>query len=217
MRFSHFFIARPIFACAICVFITLIGLISYGRLAVDQYPQISPPVVTVTAVYPGASAEVMADTVAAPLEQQINGVDDTLYIASTAIGDGRVTINISFKIGTDPDLAQVKVQNRVQTALPQLPQEVQNLGVTVRKAQNDNLMIVHMYSTSPTVDRDYLANYASLNVRERLLRLPGVGDIGAFAARDYAMRIWIDPDKAAARGLTVQEILAALRGNNIQL
>jgi len=217
MKFSHFFIARPVFACAICVFITLIGLISYGRLAVDQYPQIAPPVVTVTAVYPGASAEVMADTVAAPLEQQINGVDDTLYIASTAIGDGRVTINISYKIGTDPDLAQVKVQNRVQTALPQLPQEVQNLGITVRKAQNDNLMIVHMYSTSKLVDRDYLANYAMLQVRERLLRLPGVGDIGAFAARDYAMRIWIDPDKAAARNLTVQEILAALRGNNIQL
>jgi HAE1 family hydrophobic/amphiphilic exporter-1 len=217
MKFSHFFIARPIFACAVCLFITLIGLISYGRLAVDQYPQISPPVVTVTAVYPGASAEVMAENVAAPLEQQINGVDDTLYISSTSIGDGRVTINVSFKIGTDPDLNQVKVQNRVQTALPQLPQEVQNLGVTVRKSQNDTLMIVHMLSTSPIVDRDYLANYASLQVRERLLRLPGVGDIGAFAARDYAMRIWIDPDKAAARGLTVQEIIAALRGNNIQL
>ncbi|MBT2189018.1 multidrug efflux RND transporter permease subunit [Sphingobium sp. H33] len=217
MGFSHFFIARPVFACAICVFITLIGLIAYPRLAVDQYPPIAPPSVTVTAVYPGASAEVMADTVAAPLEQQINGVDDTLYIASTAIGDGRVTITVTFKIGTDPDLAQVKVQNRLQTALPQLPQEVQTLGVTVRKAQNDNLMIIHMYSTSPKVDRDYLANYASLQVRERLLRLPGVGDIGTFAARDYAMRIWIDPDRAAARNLTVAEILAALRGNNIQL
>lgn len=217
MKFSHFFIARPVFACAICVFITLVGIISYTRLAVDQYPQIAPPVVTVTAVYPGASAEVMAENVAAPLEQQINGVDDTLYIASTAIGDGRVTISISFKIGTDPDLAQVKVQNRVQTALPQLPQEVQNLGVTVRKSLNDTLMIVHMYATSPTIDRNYLANYASLQVRERLLRLQGVGDIGTIAARDYAMRVWIDPDKAAARNLTVGEILAALRGNNIQL
>ncbi|MBN8819747.1 MAG: efflux RND transporter permease subunit [Sphingomonas sp.] len=217
MKFSHFFIARPVFACAICVFITLVGIISYTRLAVDQYPQIAPPVVTVTAVYPGASAEVMAENVAAPLEQQINGVDDTLYIASTAIGDGRVTISISFKIGTDPDLAQVKVQNRVQTALPQLPQEVQNLGVTVRKSLNDTLMIVHMYATSPSIDRNYLANYASLQVRERLLRLQGVGDIGTIAARDYAMRVWIDPDKAAARNLTVGEILAALRGNNIQL
>jgi HAE1 family hydrophobic/amphiphilic exporter-1 len=217
MKFSHFFIARPVFACAICVFITLVGIISYTRLAVDQYPQIAPPVVTVTAVYPGASAEVMAENVAAPLEQQINGVDDTLYIASTAIGDGRVTISISFKIGTDPDLAQVKVQNRVQTALPQLPQEVQNLGVTVRKSLNDTLMIVHMYATSPSIDRNYLANYASLQVRERLLRLQGVGDIGTIAARDYAMRVWIDPDKAAARNLTVGEILTALRGNNIQL
>ncbi len=158
MKFSHFFIARPVFACAICVFITLVGLISYTRLAVDQYPQIAPPVVTVTAVYPGASAEVMADTVAAPLEQQINGVDDTLYISSTAIGDGRVTINISFKIGTDPDLNQVKVQNRVQTALPQLPQEVQNLGVTVRKSQTETLMSVRMCTTSPDIDRDSLAN-----------------------------------------------------------
>lgn len=217
MGFSHFFIARPIFACALSLFILLLGLITYRNLPVDQYPRISPPVVSVTAVYPGASAEVMADTVAAPLEQQINGVDDTLYVSSTAIADGRVTINISFQIGTDPDLAQVQVQNRVQTALPQLPQEVQNLGVSVRKAQNDTLMIVHMLATQPHIDREYLANYASMQVRERLLRLPGVGDIGTFAARDYAMRIWIDPAKAAARDLTVQDIVTALRGNNIQL
>ena len=159
----------------------------------------------------------MADNVAAPLEQQINGVDDMLYMSSQSIGEGRVSITVTFKLGTDVDLAQVKVQNRVQTALPQLPQEVQNLGVSVRKGAGDTLLIVHMTATDPAMDRKFLANYASLQVRERLLRVPGVGDVGVNAARDYAMRIWIDPDKAAARNLTVQEIVDALRSNNVQV
>src|SRR5262245_60546059 len=159
----------------------------------------------------------MADNVAAPLEQQINGVDDMLYMSSQSIGEGRVSITVTFKLGTDVDLAQVKVQNRVQTALPQLPQEVQNLGVSVRKGAGDTLLIVHMTATDPQMDRKFLANYASLQIRERLLRVPGVGDVGVNAARDYAMRIWIDPDKAAARNLTVEEIVAALRNNNVQV
>ena len=217
IRLSHVLIERPVFACAISVVILLLGLIAYPRLAVDQYPQIVPPTVTVTATYPGASAEEMADDVAAPLEQQINGVDDMLYMSSTAVGEGRVSVTVTFKLGTDVDIAQVKVQNRVQTALPQLPSEVQSLGVTVRKGQGDTLMLVHMYATDKSIDRKFLANYASLQVRERLLRLPGIGDVIAYAARDYAMRIWIDPDKAAARDLTVQEIVAALRNNNVQL
>jgi len=206
-----------VFACAVSVIITLLGAITFPRLAVDQYPRIAPPTVSVSATYPGASAEVMADNVAAPLEQQINGVDDMLYMSSQSIGEGRVSITVTFKLGTDVDLAQVKVQNRVQTALPQLPQEVQNLGVSVRKGAGDTLLIVHMTATDPAMDRKFLANYASLQVRERLLRVPGVGDVGVNAARDYAMRIWIDPDKAAARNLTVQEIVEALRENNVQI
>jgi hydrophobe/amphiphile efflux-1 (HAE1) family protein len=217
MKLAHFFIDRPVFACAVSVIITLLGAITFPRLAVDQYPRIAPPTVTVSATYPGASAEVMADNVAAPLEQQINGVDDMLYMSSQSIGEGRVSITVTFKLGTDVDLAQVKVQNRVQTALPQLPQEVQNLGISVRKGAGDTLLIVHMTTTDPAMDRKFLANYASLQVRERLLRVPGVGDVGVNAARDYAMRIWIDPDKAAARNLTVQEIVAALRENNVQI
>jgi len=217
MKISHFFIERPVFAAAISIIITILGLIAYPRLAIDQYPQIAPPTVTVAATYPGASAEVMADNVAAPLEQQINGVDDMLYMSSQSIGEGRIGITVTFKLGTDVDLAQVKVQNRVQSALPQLPQEVQNLGVTVRKGQTDTLLIVHMYATDPQMDRKFLANYASLQVRERLLRLPGISDVQAFASRDYAMRIWIDPDKAAARNLTAGEIVTALRNNNLQV
>jgi HAE1 family hydrophobic/amphiphilic exporter-1 len=217
VKISHFFIDRPIFACAVSVIITLLGAITLPRLAVDQYPRIAPPTVTVSASYPGASAEVMADNVAAPLEQQINGVDDMLYMSSQSIGEGRVAITVTFQLGTDVDLAQVKVQNRVQTALPQLPQEVQNLGVSVRKGSGDTLLIVHMTATDQTMDRKFLANYASLQVRERLLRVPGVGDVGVNAARDYAMRIWIDPDKAAARNLTVNEIVDALRSNNVQV
>ena len=217
MKIAHFFIERPIFACAVSVIVTLLGAITLPRLAVDQYPRIAPPTVTVSASYPGASAEVMADNVAAPLEQQINGVDDMLYMSSQSIGEGRVSITVTFRLGTDVDIAQVKVQNRVQTALPQLPQEVQNLGVSVRKGSGDTLLIVHMTATDPTMDRKFLANYASLQVRERLLRVAGVGDVGVNAARDYAMRIWIDPDKAAARNLTVQEIVEALRNNNVQV
>ena len=217
MRIAHFFIDRPVFACAVSVIITLLGAIALPKLAVDQYPRIAPPTVSVSASYPGASAEVMADNVAAPLEQQINGVDDMLYMSSQSIGEGRVSITVTFRLGTDVDLAQVKVQNRVQTALPQLPQEVQNLGVSVRKGAGDTLLIVHMTATDSSMDRKFLANYASLQVRERLLRVPGVGDVGVNAARDYAMRIWIDPDKAAARNLTVQEIVDALRSNNVQV
>src|SRR5262249_40650095 len=145
MKLSHFFIERPVFAAGVSAIITLLGLIAYPRLAVDQYPQIAPPTVQVSAVYPGASAEVMAETVAAPLEQQINGVDDMLYMSSQSLGEGRVSITVTFKVGTDVDKAQVNVQNRIQSALPQLPDEVRNLGVTVRKGQSDTLLIVHMF------------------------------------------------------------------------
>ena len=217
MKIVHFFIDRPVFAAAISLIITLLGAIAFPRLAIDQYPRIAPPTVSVSANYPGASAEVMANEVAAPLEQQINGVDDMLYMSSQSIGEGRTSITVTFKLGTDPDIAQVKVQNRVQTALPQLPQEVQDLGVAVRKGSGDTLLIVHMYATDPAMDRKFLANYASLQVRDRLLRVAGVGDVAVNGARDYSIRIWIDPDKAAARDLTVGEIVDALRNNNLQV
>jgi HAE1 family hydrophobic/amphiphilic exporter-1 len=217
MRLSHFFIDRPIFAAAVSVVITLAGLIAYLTLPVDQYPQVAPPTVSVNASYPGATAEELADTVAAPLEQQINGITNMLYMSSQSSGEGRVTITVTFKTGTNVDLAQVEVQNRIQSVLPQLPQEVRDLGVTVRKGSTDILLLVHMFAANDSVDRKYIANYASLQVRERLLRTPGVGDVQAFSARDYAMRVWIDPERAAARDLTVQEVVAALRNNNLQV
>jgi len=217
MRFSHFFIDRPIFAAAVSVVITLVGLMAYVTLPVDQYPQIAPPTVSVNALYPGATAEEIADTVAAPLEQQINGIADMLYMSSSSTSEGRVTITVTFQNGTNIDIAQVEVQNRIQSVLPQLPQEVRDLGITVRKGSTDILLIVHMFATDPSVDRKYIANYANLQVRERLLRTPGVGDVNTNAARDYAMRVWIDPERAASRDLTVQEIVAALRNNNLQV
>jgi HAE1 family hydrophobic/amphiphilic exporter-1 len=217
MRLSHFFIDRPIFAAAVSVVITLTGLIAWLTLPVDQYPQIAPPTVSVSAVYPGATAEEIAESVAAPLEQQINGIQNMLYMSSSSTGEGRMSITVTFKAGTSVDIAQVEVQNRIQTVLPQLPQEVRDLGITVRKGSNDTLLIVHMFTSDGSVDRKYIANYASLQVRERLLRTPGVGDVTTNAARDYAMRVWIDPEKAAARDLTVQEVVAALRNNNLQV
>jgi HAE1 family hydrophobic/amphiphilic exporter-1 len=217
MRLSHFFIERPIFAAAVSVVITLVGVISYFTLPVDQYPNIAPPTVSVNAVYPGATSEEIAETVAAPLEQQINGIGGMLYMSSSSTGEGRMTITVTFKTGINVDIAQVEVQNRIQSVLPQLPQEVRDLGITVRKASTETLLIVHMFATDPSVDRKYIANYASLQVRERLLRTPGVGDVTTNAARDYAMRVWIDPERAAARDLTVQEIVAALRNSNLQV
>jgi HAE1 family hydrophobic/amphiphilic exporter-1 len=217
VKFSHFFIDRPIFAAAVSVVITLTGLLAYVTLPVDQYPQIAPPTVSVTALYPGATAEEIADTVAAPLEQQINGIANMLYMSSSSTSEGRVSITVTFQNGTNIDIAQVDVQNRIQSVLPQLPQEVRDLGLTVRKGSTDILLIVHMFASDERVDRKYIANYANLQVRERLLRTPGVGDVNTNAARDYAMRVWIDPERAAARDLTVQEIVAALRNNNVQV
>jgi len=217
MKLSHFFIDRPIFAAAVSVVITLTGLIAWLTLPVDQYPQIAPPTVSVNAAYPGATAEEIAETVAAPLEQQINGIQNMLYMSSSSTGEGRMSITVTFKAGTSVDIAQVEVQNRIQTVLPQLPQVVRDLGITVRKGSNDTLLIVHMFTSDGSVDRKYIANYASLQVRERLLRTPGVGDVTTNAARDYAMRVWIDPEKAASRDLTVQEIVEALRNNNLQV
>ncbi|AIT82221.1 efflux RND transporter permease subunit [Novosphingobium pentaromativorans] len=217
MRFSRFFIDRPIFAGVIAVIITVVGALAFIGLPVTQYPDIVPPTVTVSAQYPGASAETVADTVAAPIEQEINGVDDMLYMDSQSTGDGKVTITVTFKIGTDLDAAQVLVQNRVAVATPRLPQEVQQLGVVTRKSSPDFLMVVNLQSPNGTFDRDYLSNYALTQVKDKLARIDGVGDVRLFGARDYGMRIWIDPGKAAALDLTAGEIVSALRAQNVQV
>jgi hydrophobe/amphiphile efflux-1 (HAE1) family protein len=217
VKFSHFFIERPVFACVLAILITLVGAIAFPNLPISQYPDIVPPTVNVTATYPGASAEVLADAVAAPIEEQINGVENMLYMSSNSTGDGHVNITVTFKLGTDPNQAQVLVQNRVASATPLLPSQVVQSGVTVRKSSTDFLMAVHMYSPDGSLDQQYIANYVGLHVRDALLRVPGVGDIGSRAARDYAMRIWIDPDRAAARNLTVTDIVAALQSHNVQV
>jgi len=217
MRLSHFFIDRPIFATVLSAFVTIIGLAAYFTLPVAEYPEIVPPTVQITATYPGASAEVVSHTVATPLEQQINGVEDMLYMSSQATGDGKLIITITFKIGTNLDTAQVLTQNRVSIALPRLPQEVQRLGVTVRKTTPDMLILVHLFSPDGSRDQLYMSNYATLHIRDVLARLEGVGDVQVFGSRDYAMRIWLDPDKVAAYGLTAGEVVAALQAQNVQV
>jgi HAE1 family hydrophobic/amphiphilic exporter-1 len=217
MRFSRFFIDRPIFASVIAILIVLVGVVAYPSLPVAQYPEIAPPTISITASYPGASAEVLAETVAAPLEQEINGVEDMIYMTSSSTGDGRVTLNVVFKLGTDLNNAQVLVQNRVASAEPRLPDTVRQLGVTTRKNSPDILLVVFVDSPDNSLGIDYVSNYATLQLKDRLARLDGVGGINVFGVRDYAMRIWIDPDKAASRGLNAEDIVAALRAQNVQV
>ena len=213
----HFFIDRPIFAAVISILMVLVGAVAYPSLPVAQYPEIAPPTVVVSATYPGAAAETLADTVAAPLEQEINGVENMIYMTSSSTGDGRVQINVVFRLGTDLDKAQVLVQNRVSTAEARLPETVRQLGVQTRKNSPDILMVVFLQSPKGTYSLDYVSNYATLQLKDKLARLEGVGGVQVFGAREYAMRIWIDPDKAAARNINASEIVAALRQQNVQV
>jgi len=217
MRLTHFFIDRPRFATVLSIFVTLFGLGTLTILPVAQYPEIVPPTVKVTASYPGASAETVARTVATPLEQEINGVENMLYMSSQSTGDGNLTITVTFEIGTDLNIAQMLTQNRVQDALSRLPEDVQHLGVQVRKAIPSILMAVHLYSPDESRDTLYLSNYATLHVKDVLARLHGVGDVQFQGARQYAMRIWLDPDKVAAYNLSANDVLAALRAQNLQV
>jgi len=189
MNFSSFFIRRPIFAGVLSALIFLLGLLSIWRLPISEYPEVVPPTVVVKATYPGANPKTIAETVASPLEQSINGVEDSLYMFSQATPDGVMTLTITFKLGTDVDKAQVQVQNRVAQVLPKLPEDVRRLGVTTTKQSPDLTMVVHLYSPNGRYDEVYLRNYASLQVRDVLARIPGAGDVGLFGSGDYAMRV----------------------------
>ncbi|MGL4314397.1 MAG: efflux RND transporter permease subunit [Sphingomonas sp.] len=217
MRFPHFFIDRPIFAAVLSILIVVFGLVAYPGLPVAQYPEIAPPTVVVTASYPGATAETLAETVAAPLEESINGVEKMIYMSSSATGDGALAITITFKQGTNVDQAQVLVQNRVATAEPRLPDQVRQIGVTVKKNSPDILLCATLFSPNKSLSQQYISNYATTQLIDRLTRIQGVGDARIFGARDYDMRIWIDPDLAAARNLTVDEITTAVRNQNAQV
>ncbi len=217
MKFPHFFIDRPIFAAVLSILIVVFGVIVYPSLPVAQYPQIAPPTVVVSATFPGANAETLAETVAAPLEESINGVENMIYMSSSATGDGSLAITVTFKQGTDVDQAQVLVQNRVSTAEPRLPTEVRQIGVTVRKNSPDILLVIALTSPDGSLNESYVSNYATTQIIDRISRIPGVGGVRSFGGRDYNMRLWIDPDRAAARNLTVDEIVAAVSAQNVQV
>ncbi len=217
MNFSHFFIRRPIFAGVLSAVIFLVGLISMFRLPISEYPEVVPPTIVVRAVYPGANPKTIAETVASPLEQSVNGVEDSLYMFSQATPDGVMTLTVTFRLGTDVDKAQVQVQNRVSQVLAKLPEEVRQLGVTTTKQSPDLTMVVHLFSPSGRYDEVYLRNYATLQVKDVLARIPGAGDVQVFGSGDYAMRVWLNPDKVAARNLTASDVVNAIREQNVQV
>ncbi|WP_197485726.1 efflux RND transporter permease subunit, partial [Oleiphilus sp. HI0061] len=202
MSISQYFISRPIFAGVLSMMIFLAGLIAVFQLPITEYPEVVPPTVVVNASYPGANPEVMADSVATPLEQAINGVEGMLYMSSQATSDGSLAITVTFELGTDVDDAQVQVQNRVSRAIPRLPQDVQRLGVTTTKSSPDLTMVVHLLSPDDSYDMLYLSNFANLKVRDELARLEGVGNAQVFGAGDYSVRIWLNPEQVSAMGMT---------------
>ena len=217
MNLSKFFIDRPIFAAVISIVIFLAGLISMFNLPISEYPEVVPPSVVVRAQFPGANPKAIAETVATPLEEQINGVENMLYMSSQATSDGQLSLTITFKLGTDPNLAAQLVQNRVNQALPRLPEVTRQLGVTTTKSSPDLTMVVHLKSPKGKYDMLYLRNYATLNVKDQLAKIQGVGSVMLFGSGDYAMRIWLNPQKISERNLTAQDVINAIRGQNIQV
>ena len=217
MKFAHFFVDRPIFAGVLSVVIFVLGAISAFLLPISEYPEVVPPTVVVRAQYPGASPKTIAETVAAPLEQEINGVENMLYMSSSSNADGTMTLTATFRVGSDLDLAQVQVQNRVAQATPRLPEDVKRFGVVTRKSSPDLTMVVHLFSPDNRYDDTYIRNYAVLQVKDTLARIPGMGDVQLFGSGDYSMRVWLDPDKVAARGITASDVVNALREQNVQV
>ncbi|HKH74832.1 MAG TPA: multidrug efflux RND transporter permease subunit [Vicinamibacterales bacterium] len=217
MRFSKFFVDRPIFAAVLSLVIVVAGALALVRLPISEYPQVVPPTVVVRATYPGANPKIIAETVASPLEQQINGIEDMLYMFSQATSDGRMQLTVTFALGTDLDNAQVQVQNRVAQALPRLPSEVQRIGVVTEKSTPDFIMVVHLVSPSGRYDQLYLSNFANLRVKDELTRITGVGSAQVFGAGEYSMRVWLDPDRLASRRLTTSDVVRAIREQNVQV
>src|SRR2546429_2022222 len=217
MNFPHFFIDRPIFAGVISIVITLVGVIALLTLPIAQYPDIAPPTIQVTANYPGANAQVVSETVATPIEQQVNGVENMLYMSSQTTTDGQMTLTITFKLGTNLDTAQVLVQNLVAIAVPRLPEDVRQQGITTLKSSPDILMVIHIVSPEKRYDQLYIGNYALIQIRDALARVDGVGDVTPFGLREYSMRVWLDPERLSHLSLTPGDVVRSLREQNLQV
>jgi len=217
MNLSKFFVDRPNFAAVISILIFLAGVLAIPKLPISEYPEVVPPSVVVRAQFPGANPKVIAETVATPLEEQINGVENMLYMSSQAASDGVLTLTVTFKLGTDPDLAARLVQNRVNEALPRLPEVTRQLGVSTVKSSLDLTMVVRLISPSDRYDNLYLRNYALLNVKDELSKIPGIGQIKLYGSGNYAMRVWLNPQEIAERNMTPDEVVAAIRKQNIQV
>ncbi|HTN77613.1 MAG TPA: efflux RND transporter permease subunit, partial [Pirellulaceae bacterium] len=215
--FSRFFIDHPIFANVIAIVTMIVGGVAVYGLPIEQYPEITPPTVRVSAMFPGANAQVVSDTVASPVEQQVNGVEGMLYMSSTCSSDGSYSLTVTFEIGTDLDQAQVLVQNRVAIAEPQLPEEVRRQGVTVKKQSTNIILVVGLTSENNKYDSLFLSNFANLRLRDELSRVEGVGEVTIFGGSNYSMRVWLNPEKLKARNLTTQDVMAAIQEQNVQV
>ena len=217
MKFSSFFIERPVFAAVISIATVVVGVLAAFQLPSAQFPEIAPPTVTVTVVYPGANARTVAESIATPIEQQVNGVEGMMYMSSQCGNDGTMVLTVTFKLGTNLDIAQVQVQNRVSIAQPLLPPEVQRQGIIVKKASPNITLGIAVYSPDGSRDPLYVSNYVTREIKDEIARLPGVGDLIVFGARDYSMRLWLNPEQLASRKLTVGDFILAVQEQNIQV